>query len=73
MKLDTNYHKAIRKAAINISTQEGQLSIGAARTKQHEEEEDTGITFRTAVSCWGQLGTNYMKFERIVAKSGLEF
>ena len=27
----------------------------------------------TAVSFWGQLGTNYLEFERFVPKTGLEF
>ena len=29
--------------------------------------------FRTAVSFWGQLGTNYLEFECLVPKTGLEF
>ena len=29
--------------------------------------------FRTAVSCWGQLGTNYLVFEWNVPQTGLEF
>ena len=29
--------------------------------------------FRTAVSSWGQLGTNYLEFECLVPKTGLEF
>ena len=29
--------------------------------------------FRTAVSFWGQLGTNYLEFECFVPKTGLEF
>ena len=29
--------------------------------------------FRTAVSFWGQLGTNYLEFECLVPKTVLEF
>ena len=29
--------------------------------------------FRTAVSFWGQLGTNYLEFEWFVPKTGMEF
>ena len=29
--------------------------------------------FRTAVSFWGQLETNYLGFEWLVPKTGLEF
>ena len=29
--------------------------------------------FRAAVSFWGQLGENYLEFEWIVPKTGLEF
>ena len=29
--------------------------------------------FSAAVSFWGQLGTNYFKFEWFVPKTGLEF
>ena len=32
-----------------------------------------GVGFRTAVSFWGQLGTNYLEFECLVPKTGLEF
>ena len=29
--------------------------------------------FRTAVSFWGQSGTNYLEFECLVPKTGLDF
>ena len=29
--------------------------------------------FRTAVSFWGQFGTNYLEFDWCVPKTGLEF
>ena len=31
------------------------------------------IPVRTAVSFWGQLGENYLEFECLVPKTGLEF
>ena len=57
--------------SLRIATYQGIVDV--LRRKKSEAAHYTLNPSRTAVSFWGQLGTNCLEFDCLVPKTGLEF
>ena len=70
----------IRQARYTHSMKETRIETNQNKSEEKIMPNSTSTTtintvnpFRTAVSFWGKLGTNYLEFECLVPKTGLEF
>ena len=83
--MQTKLQYQIRRKTVTTPSQNRYKTVTKLEKNGHEpfiRAGDTPTTirsstsvnpFRTAVSFWGQLGANYLEFEWLVPKTGLEF